>query len=85
NSTTGYHLRWPKKNSTHCPGWVDHYSINAEDFPNWRDVKSERAMREARRLFYVGVTRPRKELFLVFKEGNHSPWVAELYQRSQQV
>ncbi|MGI0869285.1 hypothetical protein ACRCQM_27820, partial [Pseudomonas aeruginosa] len=25
NSTTGYHLRWPKKNSTHCPGWVDHY------------------------------------------------------------
>ncbi|MCO3911461.1 hypothetical protein FA110_26910 [Pseudomonas aeruginosa] len=20
-----YHLRWPKKNSTHCPGWVDHY------------------------------------------------------------
>ncbi|MGC3537299.1 zinc-binding dehydrogenase, partial [Pseudomonas aeruginosa] len=26
NSTTGYHLRWPKKNSTHCPGWVDHYS-----------------------------------------------------------
>ncbi|MFH0090401.1 hypothetical protein ACG3RS_34700, partial [Pseudomonas aeruginosa] len=26
NSTTGYHLRWPKKNSTHCPGWVDHYN-----------------------------------------------------------
>ncbi|WP_221753937.1 hypothetical protein, partial [Pseudomonas aeruginosa] len=25
NSTTGYRLRWPKKNSTHCPGWVDHY------------------------------------------------------------
>ncbi|WP_170869051.1 HNH endonuclease, partial [Pseudomonas aeruginosa] len=21
------HLRWPKKNSTHCPGWVDHYSL----------------------------------------------------------
>ncbi|MGK4695497.1 hypothetical protein ACSLV1_30915, partial [Pseudomonas aeruginosa] len=21
----GYRLRWPKKNSTHCPGWVDHY------------------------------------------------------------
>ncbi|MGO0700984.1 hypothetical protein ACTO4U_22715, partial [Pseudomonas paraeruginosa] len=19
-------LRWPKKNSTHCPGWVDHYN-----------------------------------------------------------
>ncbi|MGC3464358.1 hypothetical protein ACPTJC_09495, partial [Pseudomonas aeruginosa] len=28
NSTTGYHLRWPKKNSTHCPGWVDHYTID---------------------------------------------------------
>ncbi|MBV6016518.1 hypothetical protein KUT70_31925, partial [Pseudomonas aeruginosa] len=27
NSTTGYHLRWPKKNSTHCPGWVDHYIL----------------------------------------------------------
>ncbi|WP_220039304.1 hypothetical protein, partial [Pseudomonas aeruginosa] len=27
NSTTGYHLRWPKKNSTHCPGWVDHYMV----------------------------------------------------------
>lgn len=61
------------------------FGINAEDFPNWRDAKSERAMREARRLFYVGVTRPRKELCLVFEKGNHSPWVAELYQRSQQV
>ncbi|MGP2560179.1 hypothetical protein ACS5RY_24995, partial [Pseudomonas aeruginosa] len=27
NSTTGYHLQWPKKNSTHCPGWVDHYNL----------------------------------------------------------
>ncbi|MDI2464358.1 hypothetical protein OLM72_30180, partial [Pseudomonas aeruginosa] len=27
NSTTGYRLRWPKKNSTHCPGWVDHYNV----------------------------------------------------------
>ncbi|MFJ3263080.1 hypothetical protein ACIPK7_22750, partial [Pseudomonas sp. NPDC086581] len=30
NSTTGYRLRWPKKNSTHCPGWVDHYSRAAQ-------------------------------------------------------
>ncbi|ETU81440.1 hypothetical protein Q054_02248 [Pseudomonas aeruginosa Z61] len=22
------HLRWPKKNSTHCPGWVDHYNYH---------------------------------------------------------
>ncbi|MDI2571329.1 hypothetical protein OLM66_16260, partial [Pseudomonas aeruginosa] len=31
NSTTGYHLRWPKKNSTHCPGWVDHYTVFRQD------------------------------------------------------
>mgnify|MGYP007013227764 FL=1 len=23
----GYRLRWPKKNLTHCPGWVDHYKM----------------------------------------------------------
>lgn len=23
----GYRLRWPKKNLTHCPGWVDHYNL----------------------------------------------------------
>lgn len=61
------------------------FGINAEDFPSWRDKKSERAMREARRLFYVGVTRPREVLCLVFEKGNHSPWVAELYRRSQQA
>ncbi|MDH4874420.1 ATP-dependent helicase [Pseudomonas sp. BN515] len=61
------------------------FGINSEDFPNWRDAQSERAMREARRLFYVGVTRPRKELCLVYQKGNHSPWVAELYKRSQQT
>lgn len=61
------------------------FGINAQDFPNWRDAKSERGMREARRLFYVGVTRPRKELCLVFQKANHSPWVTELYQRSQQL
>ncbi len=22
-------LRWPKKNSTHCPGWVDHYRLRS--------------------------------------------------------
>jgi DNA helicase-2/ATP-dependent DNA helicase PcrA len=42
-------------------------------------------MREARRLFYVGVTRPRKELALVYQEGRHSPWVAELSRRSEQA
>lgn len=60
------------------------FGINDGDIPNWRDRKSERAMREARRLFYVGVTRPRKDLCLVYQEHHHSPWVAELSARSQQ-
>ncbi|WP_354417098.1 hypothetical protein [Mesorhizobium shonense] len=42
------------------------------------------SLREARRLFYVGVTRPKKHLSLVFQEHHHSPSVPELYQRSQQ-
>lgn len=60
------------------------FGINNGDFPNQRDGQSNRALREARRLFYVGVTRPRKELCLVYREKFHSPWVAELYHRSQQ-
>lgn len=59
------------------------YGVNHSDIPNGRDNKSPRALREARRLFYVGVTRPRKELWLVFQEQHHSPWVVELYKRSQ--
>lgn len=59
------------------------YGMNAGDIPSNRDTKSPGALREARRLFYVGVTRPRKELSIVYRDGNHSPWVAELYQRSQ--
>ncbi len=60
------------------------YGMNANDIPSNRDKKSPGALREARRLFYVGVTRPRKELSIVSQDGNHSPWVAELYHRSQQ-
>ena len=59
------------------------YGMNADDIPSQRDRKSPAALREARRLFYVGVTRPRKELAIVFQEGNHSPWVAELSRRSK--
>lgn len=61
------------------------YGMNAGDIPSRRDQKSPGALREARRLFYVGVTRPRKELSIVYQEGNYSPWVAELYKRSQQA
>lgn len=60
------------------------FAANDGVFPNRRDAKSARAIREARRLFYVGVTRPRKALCLVYQEDLHSPWVVELDQRSQQ-
>nr|WP_256448143.1 ATP-dependent helicase [Lysobacter sp. MMG2] len=60
------------------------YGMNAGDMPDRRDSRSEAGLREARRLFYVGVTRPRKELSIVFQDGNHSPWVEELYRRSRQ-
>lgn len=59
------------------------FGMNAGDIPSNRDKKSPGDLREARRLFYVGVTRPRKELAIVFQEGNHSPWVAELSRRSK--
>ena len=59
------------------------YGVNASDFPSQRDRQSTVALREARRLFYVGVTRPRRELALVFQEHHHSPWVKELFDRSQ--
>lgn len=59
------------------------YGVNASDFPSDRDKRSATGLREARRLFYVGATRPRKELSLIFQEQHHSPWVKELYDRSQ--
>jgi len=61
------------------------FGMNDGDIPGWRDKKNERALREARRLFYVGATRARKELCIVYQDKNHSPWVAELYHRSQQT
>lgn len=60
------------------------YGVNKYDFPNKRDSASVSAMREARRLFYVGVTRTRKELHLVYEKGKHSPWLNEVYHRSLQ-
>jgi DNA helicase-2/ATP-dependent DNA helicase PcrA len=60
------------------------YGVNASDMPSERDQRSPASLREARRLFYVGVTRPKRHLGLVYQEHHHSPWVYELYQRSQQ-
>ncbi len=60
------------------------FGMNVGAIPSQRDQKSPAALREARRLFYVGVTRPRKELAIVYQEGKPSPWIVELYNRSQQ-
>lgn len=60
------------------------YGMNADLLPNRYDQKSNEALREARRLFYVGVTRPRSELSIVYQSHNHSPWVGELYSRYKQ-
>lgn len=60
------------------------YGVNASDMPSARDQQTPTSLREARRLFYVGVTRPKKHLSLVYQEHHHSPWIFELYQRSQQ-
>jgi DNA helicase-2/ATP-dependent DNA helicase PcrA len=57
------------------------FAMNSDVIPKARDNRSVGAMREARRLFYVGVTRPRRHLFLVFQNKRHSPWVAELFKR----
>lgn len=41
------------------------------------------SLREARRLFYVGVTRARAELYLLYKKGEHSRLVKDLYDRTR--
>ena len=60
------------------------FGMNAGAIPSQRDQNTPATLREARRLFYVGVTRPRKELVMVYEDGNPSPWIIELYRRSQQ-
>ena len=57
------------------------FAMNADVIPSRRDKQRADALREACRLFYVGVTRPRKQLYVCCQKGNHSPWVKELYDR----
>jgi len=59
------------------------YDMNKGSIPGYKDEESAEQLTDARRLFYVGVTRARKQLHLVFKRKHYSPWVAELYRRGK--
>lgn len=59
------------------------FGMNKYAFPSQRDEQTQDALAETRRLFYVGVTRARRELRLVFRRRHYSPWVIELYRRVQ--
>lgn len=58
------------------------FGMNDGGMPSRRDKESKSSMLEARRLFYVGITRAKKELVIVCGKQNCSPWVIELYKRS---
>ena len=64
-------------------GAVILYGMNELSFPKEYELEGKSA-REARRLFYVGVTRAKHQLHLIVKKKHSSPWVRELYRRSQQ-
>ena len=60
------------------------FAMNNDVIPNYYERQNEAQLREARRQFYVGVTRARENLHLVFKHKANSYLVAELYKRIQQ-
>ncbi|MCS7881659.1 hypothetical protein N0345_17880, partial [Pseudomonas aeruginosa] len=66
NSTTGYHLRWPKKNSTHCPGWVDHYKANLDPLD---DEPVELNFPDYPILLYINATTRSSAIEGVIKKG----------------
>lgn len=57
------------------------FGVNQNGLPSQRDMQNEKSLREARRLFYVGVTRPKLHLYFVFRKGFCSPWIVDFYNR----
>lgn len=57
------------------------YAVNNDVIPDWRDKKTIKQLKEARRLFYVAVTRPKAILHLVFQKKNYSEFVRDFYNR----
>jgi len=57
------------------------FAINSGLMPNRYDAQDQFSISEARRLFYVGVTRARQILYLVSSSGNQSPWIDEIRAR----
>lgn len=58
--------------------------MNNDVIPNWRSKNDAQKLNAERREFYVAVTRAKEELHIVFKKGSHSPFVRELFDRTQQ-
>lgn len=59
------------------------FGINAQSLPSRQDLDRSTTLSESRRLFYVAVTRARKELRIVSPEGRESPWVTILAERAR--
>ncbi|MGY0219161.1 ATP-dependent helicase [Endozoicomonadaceae bacterium StTr2] len=57
------------------------FGVNQNGLPSQRDMANDKSLREARRLFYVGVTRPKLHLCFVFQKNAYSPWVLDFYNR----
>ena len=58
--------------------------MNNDVIPNWRSKDDPKKMNVERREFYVAVTRAEQELHVVFRKGQNSVFVRELYDRTQQ-
>lgn len=59
------------------------FAVNDYVIPTWKDNKTLNALKEARRVFYVAVTRPKTRLHLVFQKNKHSSFLAEFYERTK--